>query len=136
FVDANYRTLPRREDTALLGSSLGGLASAYIGRRNPAVFSKVGCMSSSFWWNQQALTRQVEVETGKVPVRFYLDAGTSSDGLAETQRTRDALGADGSGQGSDLHYSVAAGPGHNDPAWAARLFIPPESLSPWQSREY
>lgn len=35
-----------------MGSSLGGLVSFYIARRNPAVSGKAGCMSSSFWWKR------------------------------------------------------------------------------------
>ncbi|HEX2573136.1 MAG TPA: alpha/beta hydrolase-fold protein [Polyangia bacterium] len=136
YVDANYRTLPGKDTTALMGSSLGGLASFYIVRRNPSVFGKAGCMSSSFWWNNQALPQEVEVATGKVPARFYIDAGTSSDGLTETTRMRDALVADGYVQGGDLYYYVAQGGSHNEASWSARLYIPLQYLFPWQSTAY
>jgi predicted alpha/beta superfamily hydrolase len=136
YIDANYRTLPSKSNTALMGSSLGGLASFYITRRNPTVFGKAGCMSSSFWWNNQALTQEVEVATGKVPVRFYVDAGTNSDGLTETTRMRNALVADGYVQGSDLYYYVAQGASHNEASWSARLYIPLQYLFPWQSTTY
>jgi len=136
YIDQNYRTLPGNKNTALLGSSLGGLVSTYIARRHPEVFSKSGGMSSSFWWNGEALTKQVEASTTKVPVNFYIDAGTSSDGLTETTRMRDALVADGYVQGKDLYYYVAQGAGHNEASWAARLNIPLTYLFPWQSTVY
>jgi predicted alpha/beta superfamily hydrolase len=136
YVDQNYRTLPGNKNTAIMGSSLGGLVSFYIGRRHPEVFSKLAGLSSSFWWNNQMLTRQVEAATTKVLVNFYIDAGTSSDGLTETTRMRDALVADGYVQGRDLYYYVAQGAGHNESAWAARLHIPLTYLFPWQSTVY
>jgi predicted alpha/beta superfamily hydrolase len=136
FVDANLRTLPGKANTALMGSSLGGLVSFYIGRRHPEVFSKVAGLSSSFWWNNQAMTVQVEQSTVKLPLRFYLDAGTNNDGLTETTRMRNALAADGHVQGADLYYSVAQSAGHTESAWAARVYLPLTYLFPWQSTVY
>jgi predicted alpha/beta superfamily hydrolase len=132
YVDGHFRTLPSKENTAIMGSSLGGLLSFYIARRNPTVFSKAGCMSSSFWWNVEALTVQVEQSTTHVPVRFYIDAGTSSDGLTETTRMDNALLADGYVQGTDLDFLVAQGGSHNEASWAARVATPLAWLFPWQ----
>ncbi|HEX8436376.1 alpha/beta hydrolase [Archangium sp.] len=136
YINQNFRTLTTKPNTALIGSSLGGLVSFYIGRRNPTVFGKLAALSSSFWWNNQALTQQVETATTKVAVNFYIDAGTNGDGLAETTRMRDALVADGYVQGKDLYYYVAQGAGHNESSWAARLNIPLTYLFPWQGTIY
>ena len=136
WIDSRYRTLTGREDTAMMGSSLGGLVSFYIGRRNPATFSKVAGMSSSFWWNNQALTRTVETSTAHVPVSFYIDAGTVNDRLSETTRMRDALVAGGYVQGRDLYYYIANGASHNETSWAARVYIPLEYLFPWQGTDH
>jgi len=133
FVDQSWRTLPGKDTTAIMGSSLGGLLSFYLARRNPGVFAKAGCMSSSFWWNNQALTIEVEQATSRVPVRFYIDAGTSNDGLAETTRMDSALLADGYVQGSTVDFFVAQGGSHNEASWAARLPTPLTWLFPWQS---
>jgi predicted alpha/beta superfamily hydrolase len=133
FVDRQFRTLPGKTTTAIMGSSLGGLVSCYIARRNPAVFGKAGCMSSSFWWNDQALTVEVERSTAHVPVAFYLDAGTSNDGLPETTRMAAALAADGYVQGRDLDVVTAQGGSHNEASWAARVAVPLAWLFPWQS---
>jgi predicted alpha/beta superfamily hydrolase len=136
YINQNFRTLTTKTNTALIGSSLGGLVSFYVGRRNPTVFGKLAAMSSSFWWNNQALTQQVEAATTKVAVSFYIDAGTDNDGLTETTRMRDALVVDGHVQGKDLYYYVAQGAGHNEASWAARLNIPLTYLFPWQSTVY
>jgi pimeloyl-ACP methyl ester carboxylesterase len=49
FIDANYHTSTGPADTAILGSSHGGLAAFYMANRRPDVFGKAGCLSSSFW---------------------------------------------------------------------------------------
>ena len=133
FVDRSFRTLPGKDTTAIMGSSLGGLVSFYVARRNPGVFGKAGCMSSLFWWNEQALTVTVEQSTVHVPVKLYLDAGTSNDGLAETTRMDSALLGDGYVQGQDLDFFVAQGGSHNEASWAARVALPLQWLFPWQS---
>ncbi|HEY0479537.1 MAG TPA: alpha/beta hydrolase-fold protein [Kofleriaceae bacterium] len=136
FIDQSLRTLPGKDNTAVMGSSLGGLLSFYLARRNPTVFSRAGCLSSSFWWNNQALTVTVEQSTTHVPVKLYLDAGTSNDGLPETTRMDSALLADGYVQGRDLDFVTAQGGSHNEASWAARVAIPLTWLFPWQSTVY
>jgi predicted alpha/beta superfamily hydrolase len=133
YVDQHFRTLPGRDTTAVMGSSLGGLLSFQMARNNPTVFSKAGCLSSSFWWDNDLLPSEVEQSTTHVPVRFYIDAGTNNDGLADTQRMDTALVADGYVQGTDLDFVIAQGGSHNEASWAARVAIPLAWLFPWQS---
>jgi predicted alpha/beta superfamily hydrolase len=135
-IDQTLRTLPGKDTTAVMGSSLGGLLSFYLSRRNPTVFSKAGCLSSSFWWNDEALTAEVEQSAAHVPVKLYLDAGTSNDGLPQTTRMDSALLADGYVQGKDVDFYTAQGGSHNEASWAARVRIPLEWLFPWQSTAY
>lgn len=51
FIDKNYRTKKDAKNTAIIGSSMGGLVSYYAGLRYPAVFGKVGVFSPSFWFS-------------------------------------------------------------------------------------
>jgi enterochelin esterase-like enzyme len=136
MIDQRFRTLPGAATTAIMGSSLGGLASLAIARHSPAVFGKAGCLSSSFWWNDQALTVAVEQSTGHVPIAIYLDAGTNNDGLPETARMNAALLAHGYVQGRDLDFVTAAGGSHNEASWAARVATPLGFLFGWQSTTY
>ncbi len=46
LIDAKYRTLAGATDTAVMGSSLGGVVSFYLGWQWPDVFGKVACLSS------------------------------------------------------------------------------------------
>ncbi len=51
FVDQNYRTLPSRDYTGMMGSSLGALVSQYGIMEHQDVFSKAGIFSPAFWFN-------------------------------------------------------------------------------------
>src|SRR6266487_1078193 len=48
FIDAKYRTLAGPSNTAVMGSSLGGVVSFYVGWQWSEVFGKVACLSSTF----------------------------------------------------------------------------------------
>lgn len=121
YVDRTWRTRPGRESTAIMGSSLGGIASFLIAQNKPDVFSMAGGVSSSFWWNQGAM---ISAPAARVPVRFYLDAGTDKDGLEDTTKVRDAMLAQGYRHGADLFYHVGQGASHNEKSWAARVDNP------------
>jgi predicted alpha/beta superfamily hydrolase len=53
YIDANFRSLSDRANTAIMGSSLGALISAYAAFTYPEVFGKVGLFSSAYWFNPQ-----------------------------------------------------------------------------------
>lgn len=121
YADRRWRTLPGREHTAIMGSSLGGIASVLIAQHRPDVFSMAGGVSSSFWWNRNAL---IAAPPAHLPVRFYLDAGTRDDGLEGTELMHAAMLRQGYRDGEDLYFHRAEGGGHNEKSWAARVDLP------------
>jgi predicted alpha/beta superfamily hydrolase len=130
YIDRSYRTLPGKDTTAIMGSSLGGIASVAIAQRYPRVFSKAGGVSSSFWWNNGELFKKLPE---RVPVKFYLDAGTNDDGLEDTAKMRDAMLAKGYRDSEDLLFFKAEGGRHNEASWAARVEKPLTWFFPWGS---
>ncbi len=73
-IDETYRTLPDRENTGIMGSSLGGLVSMYGAIEHQDIFSKAGIFSPSFWFSENAYTHVSNV--GKqANMRIYLMAG-------------------------------------------------------------
>jgi predicted alpha/beta superfamily hydrolase len=123
FVDANYRTRPDARDTALGGSSLGGLVSMYLGLRYPNVFSKLLVVSPSVWWANGHIVDEVEAAPSKHATRIWLDIGTA-EGDEATQgarRLREALVAKGWRLGDDLAYMEVREARHDESAWAARF---------------
>lgn len=72
-IDADYRTLP--EETAMIGSSMGGLISVYAAAVYPEIFKRIGSLSSAFWFNQTELEQFIEANDLKGVERMYLDVG-------------------------------------------------------------
>lgn len=99
---------------AMLGSSLGGLLSCYAGWTRPDVWSGfVGCMSSSFWWNDESFNNTI-LETrapGVFPpvVAIYVDsgnAGPSNDDFNQTLTVRNRFLGMGWTYGNDTWAPV------------------------------
>ena len=116
YINANYRTLTDADNTGALGSSLGGLISAYMAWDWSNVFGKIGCFSSSF---QVCMPFPAPPAT-KRPVRVYLDAGTSGDGLDNTMTERDRLVSLGYVFNMDLDHTIGFGDAHNEDSWKRR----------------
>ncbi len=123
FIDSKYKTLSDKGNTAIMGSSMGGLISFYAGWHYPDVFSMAGCLSSSFYYNNDRSIKQVEEYTGhKKHVKFYIDHG--EDGSTRGQRMFVELSKKGYVIGQDIDYFYSPGAEHNEKEWAARLERP------------
>ncbi len=133
YIDNTLRTLPGKETTAIMGSSLGALASLYIGQHSPDVFSRIGAMSSSFWWNnKEAINKPAQ----RAALRVYLDAGALNDDLDLSTAVHDIMLKQGYRDGEDvLFYGDPAGT-HNEKSWAARVARPLTWFFPWGSTRY
>ncbi len=76
FIDKSYRTLPQAKNTALIGSSMGGLISFYAGLKYPEKFGKLGIFSPSFWFDFKDLNFFVNKNSKKLKhTKFYFLAG-------------------------------------------------------------
>jgi len=136
LIDHDFRTMPAREHTGVLGSSMGGLISLYAFFSRADVFGFAGAMSPSLWFAQEAIlsyVRQAAFKSGKL----YLDTGTHEGGdtrasgrpphrytsrhLTAARRMRDLLAAKGYAEGSLLRYEEEEQAVHNEAAWARRL---------------
>ena len=123
FVDLRYRTLRDRKNTAVMGSSMGGLISFLMAWNHPDVFYKAGCLSSSFHYNSDKAIDMVKKYSGKKKrIKVYIDHG--EDGLVKGQKMFSELTAKGYTDGKDIDYYYAPGAEHNENAWAERLERP------------
>lgn len=128
YVDENYRTEPDRDSTSVMGSSMGGLISAYAVAEYPDVFGRAACLSSH--WN---VGDGVVVEWLKdhwPPAgshRIYFDHGTETydAGYGPYQRRMDeVMRLHGYTEGEDWVTLRFEGADHSPRAWRERLHIP------------
>jgi predicted alpha/beta superfamily hydrolase len=124
--------LPERDNTLIMGSSMGGLASLYVLCEFPETFGRAGCLSTHWPIGGEALIaylRQALPRPGAH--RLYFDYGTETvDAAYEPhQRQVDAvLRAAGYREGVDWLTLKFAGAEHSERAWSARVHIPLQFL--------
>jgi predicted alpha/beta superfamily hydrolase len=132
FIDKTYRTKPDRAHTGVMGSSLGGVCSLYLGWEHADVFSRIGAMSTSYGWANKDIVRRIEASAPAPGLRLWIDMGTAEetrdrdgDGVPDIielhRAVRDTLVGYGMKLGRDLMYVEAEGAVHNEHAWAARF---------------
>lgn len=130
-IDRMFRTRQGRDETMILGSSMGGLVSLYAYFRFPSIFGRAGVMSPSVWYGQGAILDFIE--QARAPRgRLYVDvgmqegAGTLRDArrlgrllvrMGFVRRRRKAV----SRASSLLRYVEDPGGRHQEAAWARRL---------------
>jgi len=126
-MDQNLRTSTDRLDTAVIGSSLGGLVSACAGIWHPDVFGLVGAMSPSTWWDGTVIIGMVQgtAQSPIKPARVYVDSGDSGpqDGSAgdDWQNTAALAQAYRDVGWISVDHLIGHGDSHDESAWARRL---------------
>jgi glycosidase/predicted alpha/beta superfamily hydrolase len=140
FIDHNYRTRPTREDTFVMGSSMGGLISLYGLIRHPETFAGAACVSTH--WplhvdlNDMEATRRfiAFLESAMPPpgkARIYFDYGSEElDGRYEPHQRLidDMMRRLGYTEDEDWVTKKFEGAGHSEVAWSRRAEIPLEFL--------
>jgi len=137
IVDAQFRTLPDPSNTALGGSSLGGLATLHLGLKHPDSFGGLAVMSPSVWWDNRIIFDDVERFDGRNRPRIWLDMGGREgvEGLANARMLRDRLIARGWRIGDNFRYFEDRRADHSERSWAKRapavleFLFPPVELS-------
>jgi len=119
LIDQRYRSLPGREHTAIMGSSMGGLISHIAIQRYPEVFSKAGLFSPSYWL-APALFEDAAARALAPDARLYLYVGGREGGMvADARRMHETLLRLNPPQALTLHVAPEAE--HNEPAWRAEF---------------
>ncbi len=146
-IDRRFRVATDAADTAVMGSSMGGLMAMYAISEYPEVFGGAGCLSTH--WPGTALEPRphnpspgafVAYLQAHIPAprshRIYFDHGTATlDAMyGPTQRRVDKLFRARGYSGADFRSEVVAGAAHTEAAWAARLDRPMRFLLPPTSR--
>ena len=73
YIDEHYSSDPN--DTATVGSSSGGVISAYAAFKYPEVFSKCAALSSAFWFYEEEFQHLIETMDVTKLGKLYFDLG-------------------------------------------------------------
>jgi predicted alpha/beta superfamily hydrolase len=134
-IDAQFRTLPDRKHTGIMGSSMGGLISLYAYFHREHVFGFAGVMSPSLWFSHGAIFDYVQ-NAPYLSGKIYLDVGTREQGgsmlalrkLAKSRKTygsvrrmKRILVRKGYRLRRQLLFVEEKWAGHSEADWARRL---------------
>jgi predicted alpha/beta superfamily hydrolase len=125
-INSKFRTLTDAKNTAIGGSSLGGLISLYAGAKRSDKFSKVIVMSPSIWWADGKIIDYVtSAKLDAAKTRIWVDMGGAEgeEGLSFTRKFNDAFKQKYPGFKSYAYKEFPDAP-HNETAWRARIELP------------
>ena len=121
LIDSRYRTLPGREHTAIMGSSMGGLASHYAIAQYPQVFSKAGVFSPAYWTAQPAFDFMAQHPVPK-DARLFMLMGEKEGGRMVPDVERMAAVVRTSGHpAANTVLKIVPGAEHNEAFWSDEL---------------
>jgi len=128
FIDENYRTMPERENTAVAGSSGGGLISFRLAWEYNDVYSMVAAISPAFKiYEIDYVTPVADYAGTPVKLNIYIDNG----GLGLEERLQPgvdemllALKKQGFEEGEGFVWRKFPDALHNEKAWAERFHFP------------
>ncbi|HFI2431112.1 alpha/beta hydrolase [Streptococcus suis] len=135
FIDQTYRTKSDKAHTAMIGSSLGGNITQFMGLAYQYQIGCLGVFSSANWLHQEAFDRYIERQNLDKDQRVYIYVGTEE--ADDTDKTLMAGNIKQAYINSSLTYyrqliaggvgldnialEVVSGAVHNEEAWAAYL---------------
>ena len=132
YIDERFRTKPDRNNTSVIGSSLGGLFSFQLAWNYPAMFSKAACLSSSFWVDDKRIFDEVKNDKNTLKdITLYIDCGEEEKELIEdSKEMMNLLEEIGYAKNINLFTHVEKEGKHTEADWANRLHIPFTKLFP------
>ena len=122
YVDANYRTLPDRNNTIIAGSSMGGLMAMYGVAAYNHVFQRAACLSPSLWVDPAQVIAMVARADLKKDTCIYMDYGSNEvfnhHFTAETMITMSQLLLT---KRANLAFRVVPGGDHSEASWERQI---------------
>lgn len=124
YIDQRFRTI--NEDTGIVGSSMGGVISAYAALQYPEVFHKCAALSTAFWFYMDEFEEVIKTHNYQDLEKFYFDLGEfegcgsemidqwyieSNDEIYELLKDKIA----------NIEYHYFEGAYHNENEWQKRV---------------
>lgn len=117
YIDNNYRTKADVKNTAIMGSSMGGLITHYAVHNYPEVFGKAGIFSPSYWYSQDVFS-DTKLHRSKDSARLYVLYGSDEgDGMiADADKMQRLLKGQGHPR-ENMQFVTVPGGQHNEQLW-------------------
>lgn len=123
-IDCRFRTI--KDNTAMVGSSSGGIITAYACMKHPDVFHKGAAVSTAYWLYQKEFIDLVKTSDLSGLERFYFDVG-GKEGYDDESLSQDYLWSNNEieylirQKGIDYMYRVFEEDVHSEACWRNRV---------------
>ncbi|MEP1140498.1 MAG: alpha/beta hydrolase-fold protein [Balneola sp.] len=114
-IESEYKISTKKKDTALLGTSLGGLNTTYLGFMNPEVFGKLAIQAPAYWYKEKEIFELVR-NTEKAEFDIFMSVGTINDNIPDTRLMKQEFER----LDLDMKYTEV-NEGHSWGAWSAQM---------------
>jgi predicted alpha/beta superfamily hydrolase len=122
YIDKNYRTKVDAKNTAIIGSSLGGLISFYGGLKYPEVFGKIGALSTSFWFSSDKINDFARENGNQQNTKIYfLVGGKEGDTMFPDTENMAKLLVDKGFPPEKIKTKIVAEGKHTESFWKAEF---------------
>jgi len=117
YIDENFKTLKDKNNTAIIGSSLGGLISHYAALEYPSVFGKAGVFSPSFWVSEEAYDLAKQKSKQANNRMYFLMGGRESEKAVPNMDRMINLMKDSGYSINNIYRKVVDEGQHNEQLW-------------------
>lgn len=129
YIDSHFRTLSDSDNTAMLGSSMGGLVTYNISFRHPEIIGKAAIISPYFIkldLNTLKESDNCRYYNSKGPKKIWLDVGDFEANIMPRHvlKMLEHLHKIGYEPEKELMFYCIPGAAHTENQWAKRLYSP------------
>ncbi|MEQ9264024.1 MAG: alpha/beta hydrolase-fold protein [Balneolaceae bacterium] len=113
-IETNYKVDASKESRAIMGTSLGGLNSAYFGFSRPDIFGDIAIQAPAFWYREEIydIVRESDVDSPDI----FMSVGTIGDNTNDARRMKTLF------EEMELEFTyLETNEGHSWGAWSAQI---------------
>lgn len=122
FIDSAYRTVPDKLNTAMAGSSMGGLITTYAMFKYPNLYGKAGIFSPAYWFSNQLFTYVINQSKSNNQKFYFVCGQTEGGSMAKWQDSMNVvLEQKGYVKNKDLMNVIKTNGSHTESFWRAEF---------------
>jgi len=117
FVDEKYRTLVDKQNTAIMGSSLGGLISHYAALKYPDTFGLIGVFSPAFGFSESSYDFATTHSNIEDVSMYFLAGDNESPNMVNNMNKMTTLMKSKGFNQKNVISKIVPGGEHNEKLW-------------------
>jgi len=124
MIDSTYHTLANSRNTAVMGSSMGGIISFHLVWEHSDIFSMAACLSPAFLIDNNEIVKRIKKSKKQKPVKLVILNGSNGLETELQPAITEMMNVLKLKNYDNLIYKVFDGAEHNEAAWAKQVEIP------------